>query len=97
MRSIDPNTVATPSESRAEVLRFTGHNYGVVRHVLVQHPRARCASEHPRHACPHAETPRLLLYLLLLTIWPMLAKATGALRAPSGRAFTTEGGPPGHH
>ena len=34
MRSIDPNTVATPSESRAEVLRLTGRNYGVVRHVL---------------------------------------------------------------
>ena len=30
MRSIDPSTVATPSESRAEVLRLIGRNLGVL-------------------------------------------------------------------
>jgi len=67
MRSIDPNTVATPSESRAEVLRLTGRNYGVVRHVLVQHPRGSSVCPSTLGTLVHTRKHRaLLLYLLLL-------------------------------
>ncbi len=95
MRSIDPNTVATPSESRAEVLRLTGRNYGVVRHVLVQHPRGSTVRPSTLGTLVHTRKHRaLLLYLLLLSIWPMLAKRRepfeGAFWA---RLLTTEGGP----
>ena len=79
MTSTETSTVATPSESRAEVLRLTGRNYGVVRHLLVQHPRGSASRPSTLGALVHTRKHRaLLLYLLLLTIWPMLAKRRGS-------------------
>lgn len=75
MTTSDSSTVATYDETRAEVLRLTGRNYGIVRHLLVQHPRGSAARPSTLGTLVNQRKHRaLLLYLLLLTIWPMLEK-----------------------
>lgn len=94
MTTSDSSSVATYDEARAEVLRLTGRNYGIVRHLFVQHPRGSAVRPSTLGTLVNKRKHRaLLLYLLLLTIWPMLEKRRepfeGALWA---RLLSTEKG-----
>lgn len=64
---------ATLDETRAEALRLTGRNYTTVRHLLVQQPRGSASRPSTLGTMVTDRKHRaLLLYLLLLTLWPFL-------------------------
>lgn len=64
---------ATFRESRAEALKYTGRGYATLRHVVVQHPPEAEHRASTLGRLVHAREHRaLLLYLLLLTLWPFL-------------------------
>lgn len=95
MSTSDYSTVATYDETRAEALRLTGRNYGIIRHVFVQQPRGSAVRPSTLGTLVNKRKHRaLVLYLLLLTIWPMLEKRQepfeGALWA---RLLSTKEGP----
>ena len=64
---------ATLDETRAEALRLTGRNYATIRHLLVQQPRGSATRPSTLGTMVTARKHRaLLLYLMLLTLWPVL-------------------------
>lgn len=64
---------ATLDDTRAEALRLTGRNYTTVRHLLVQQPRGSASRPSSLGTMVTARKHRaLLLYLMLLTLWPFL-------------------------
>ena len=68
---------ASPADTRAEMLQYTGRGYLQLRHVLVQLPQADEAGSRASMLARfvHERKHRaLLLYLLLLTCWPWLQK-----------------------
>lgn len=67
--SVDPSKVATPDSARADVVRFTGTEYTVVRHVFVQKHGGSDRSSTLALICKNKKKRALILYLMLLTIW----------------------------
>src|SRR3954447_20892071 len=89
-----PTMVASPSETREDLLAKSGAGYTVVRHSLAQRRHngasvpgvlGRIVTDLKRRA--------LQLYLLLLTVWPWLAAQDRPLPAAVwARALSTDTG-----
>lgn len=67
--SVDPKKVATPDSAREDMMRFTGTEYTVVRHVLVQRHSGNDRSSTLAAICKNKKKRALILYLMLLTLW----------------------------
>lgn len=86
--------VATPHETRTEMLRLSARGYSQIRHVLVQLPDA----ERPRASTLSVVVSQrkhraLILYLLLLACWPWLAERREPIQGSVWiRALTTSKG-----
>ncbi|WP_191564900.1 ArsR family transcriptional regulator [Janibacter melonis] len=80
-------------DSRAEAMRLTGRNYTKVRHLLVQQPRGSATRTSTLGIMVASRKHRaLLLYLLLLTLWPgVLKNRREPLEGPTwARLLSTE-------
>ena len=67
--SVDPTKVATPDSAREDMVRFTGAEYTVVRHVFVQKHSGSDRSSTLAAICKNKKKRALILYLMLLTLW----------------------------
>ena len=67
--SVDPTKVATPESAREDMVRFTGAEYTVVRHVFVQKHSGTQRSSTLAAICKNKKKRALILYLMLLTLW----------------------------
>jgi len=69
----DDEGPATPQDTRKELLQFTARHYTQIRHVFVQLPdRDKPRPSMVGHMVHERKHRALILYLLLLTIWPWL-------------------------
>jgi len=91
---VKPEVVATPAETRDELLRVSGSGYPKIRHILRQHPGGvpdRVSVLGPM--VTDRKRRSLVAYLLLLTVWPWLAKQASPLPAAVwARALSTDKG-----
>jgi hypothetical protein len=67
--SVDPTKVATPDSAREDMVRFTGAEYTVVRHIFVQKHGGSDRSSTLAMICKNKKKRALILYLMLLTLW----------------------------
>jgi hypothetical protein len=68
-QSVDPTKVATPDSARDDMVRFSGAEYTVVRHVFVQKHSGSDRSSTLAAICKNKKKRALILYLMLLTLW----------------------------
>lgn len=85
---------ATFAESREEILRLSGRGYVTPRHILVQLPDSAPSRPSTLGRLVHERKHRaLILYLLLLTVWPFLEKRGRPLEGKVwARLLSTETG-----
>lgn len=86
-------TGASPADTRTEMVKLTGRQYTVVRHILTQLPRG--SAHRPSVLGPIVTSRKhraLELYLLLLTAWPWLERREPLEGAVWARALSTNKG-----
>lgn len=85
---------ATFAESREEILRLSGRGYATPRHILVQLPDSAPSRPSTLGRLVHQRKHRaLVLYLLLLTVWPFLENRDQPLEGKVwARLLSTEKG-----
>lgn len=90
-----PTEVASPAETLGDLLKRSGRGYTKVRHSFTQIPVGTSGSKPGLLGPMVTERKRrsLILYLLLLTVWPWLKDTQSPLAASVwARAVTTEKG-----
>lgn len=93
-----PGVLASPAQTRADLLKWTGRGYTVARHVLVQLPSSE--TDRPSVLGPMVTERKrrsLQLFLLLLTLQPLLQSREEKGEQPHvadvyARALTTDKG-----